>query len=77
MLTLEEIVRQVRTLPIADQKRLIGLIVDALTDQDPHPHQSATSWNFKGLARKFGEGSMRKNMSINYAANGMTVLENI
>jgi len=52
MLTIEEIVREVRTLPVEERKRLIGLIVDTLTDQEPSSLPKRSIWNSKGWGQK-------------------------
>lgn len=56
MLTLEDIVREVRTLPIADRKRLIGLIVDTLTDQEPPPSPKRSILEFEGVGAEIWKG---------------------
>ncbi len=56
MLTLEDIVREVRTLPIADRKRLIGLIVDTLTDQEPSPSSKRSILEFEGVGAEIWRG---------------------
>lgn len=56
MLTLEEIVREVRTLPITERKRLIGLIVDTLTDQEPVPSPKRSILEFEGVGAEIWKG---------------------
>lgn len=56
MLTLEEIVREVRTLSIADRKRLIGLIVDTLTDQEPSASPKRRILEFEGVGAEIWKG---------------------
>jgi hypothetical protein len=42
-MTLEDIVQEVRSLSIEDRKRLIGLIVDTLTEPESPPSQKKRS----------------------------------
>ena len=56
MLTLEDIVREVRTLPIAERKRLIGLIVDTLTDQPSPLPPKRSILEFEGVGAEIWQG---------------------
>ena len=57
MMTLEEIVREVRALPVDERKRLIGLIVDTLTEPEPSPGKKKRSiLEFEGLGAEIWEG---------------------
>ena len=56
MLTLEDIVREVRTLPIAERKRLIGLIVDTLTDQSSPLPPTRSILEFEGVGAEIWQG---------------------
>lgn len=55
MLTIEDIVQEVRTLSVEERKRLIGLIVDTLTDQSsPLPKRSILE--FEGVGAEIWQG---------------------
>lgn len=56
MLTLEDIIREVRTLPIAERKRLIGLIIDTLTDQPAPPPARRSILEFEGVGAEIWRG---------------------
>jgi len=56
MLTIEEIVREVRTLPVEERKRLIGLIVDTFTDQEPSSLPKRSILEFEGVGAEIWQG---------------------
>jgi len=57
MMTLDEIVREVRALPIVERKRLISLIVDSLTESEPTLDQKTRSiLEFEGVGAEIWQG---------------------
>lgn len=56
-MTLEEIVDEIRALPIYERKRLIGLIVDTLTETESPPVQKKRSiLEFEGVGAEMWQG---------------------
>jgi hypothetical protein len=56
-MTLEMIMREIRTLPVEDRKQLISLIVDTLTEPQTGPAQKQRSiLEFEGIGAELWEG---------------------
>lgn len=57
MMTLEELVREARTLPLQERKRLIGLLVDTLTEHEPGPAPAKRSiLDYEGVGAEMWQG---------------------
>jgi hypothetical protein len=57
MMTLDDIVREVRALPVTERKRLIGLIVDTLTEPEPSSVKKKRSiLEFEGMGAEIWQG---------------------
>ncbi len=54
-MTVEDIVREARVLSVEDRKRLIGLIVDTLTEHRPEPEKRSIL-EFEGVGAEIWQG---------------------
>jgi hypothetical protein len=73
MMSVAEIIEQVKTLTPEEREELTKLLID-MKDAGYPPH-SAGYQNCAAWVRKSGRGLMLTNMSINYAMSGMIVRE--
>lgn len=56
-MTLEQLVQEVRTLSIEERKRLIGMIVDTLTEPESAPvRQKRSILEFEGVGAEIWDG---------------------